>query len=173
MIDNRRASECPIVNEPAVSIGKRISFVFSSALWTRSRCAWNKENRPWGDRTSKINGFSTSGIVKNQQALITDLMQVADFTGLLPSLSWICIKHIRFINLKSSLWKSDLMRLNICRIAACCWIRSSLWIKLLTINSHQACWQLVADCLVIIKPKQAMRTHHDILAWCLYNYATC
>ena len=32
MIDNRRASECSIVNEPAVSIGKGILFSFRQ-LW--------------------------------------------------------------------------------------------------------------------------------------------
>ena len=81
-------------------------------------------------------------------------MQVVDFTGLMQ------VWH-QVASLASG--KSDLMQLDICRFAVRFFkqLASSLWIKSL---DNQLASSLLTTCsrLVIIKPKQAMRTHPDI-----------
>ena len=64
----------------------------------------------------------------------------------------------------ASLWKSDLLQLDICRLAVSYWkhlLASSLWIKSL---DNQLAASLLTTCsrLVIVKPEQAMRTYPDI-----------
>ena len=55
----------------------------------------------------------------------------------------------QFHQVAASLWKSDLLQLDICRLAASCWnnLYQACEHKVSIMKLHQACWQLAADLL--------------------------
>ena len=64
-----------------------------------------------------------------------------------------------FTRVVASLWKSDLLQLDISRLAASCWnnLRQTCRWNVLTINLQQSCWQLTADLLSSRRSKRCER----------------
>ena len=99
--------------------------------------------------TSMISSFRLiCGHYTARNATPTDLLQVVDFTGLLQvvnKLQQVCW----ILQVAASLWKSYLLQLDICRLAASCRnnLNQTCEKKVSIINLQQTCWQLAANLL--------------------------